>query len=143
MGNTAKWVKHTYHSRFLRVAFVGGLGFLVQTIIFELLTFYFHVATPSTATLIGGECGLLANFYLNERISFSDRVAHAGSHVPRLLRFHGVVAISLLIQWAVLFEIEHSTSNILYIHIAYVTGLILGFVTNYSGYKYIVWRGIK
>ena len=127
----------------MRVAFVGGVGFLVQTIVFELLSFYLGLTTPSTATLIGGEVGLLTNFFLNEHISFSDRVAHSGSRWPRLLKFHGVVAVSLAIQWTVLFEVEHATSNILYIHIAYVAGLVLGFISNFAGYQFFVWKGYR
>jgi putative flippase GtrA len=123
--------------------FVGGVGFLIQTIVFELLSFYLGLVTPSTATLLGGECGILANFFLNERISFADRVGVAGHYSKRLLTFHSVVSVSLLIQWATLFTAEHFTSSILYLHMAYIAGLVLGFISNLFGYHMFVWKGVK
>lgn len=133
------WAETLLHSRFVRIVIIGGIGFVVQTIVFETLAIYFGLISPSTATLLGGECGLLTNFALNERFSFRDRLTSAGNLAPRLLRFHLVVSGSLFIQWGVLFVTEHATANIFYIHIAYISGLLLGFISNYIGYHLFVW----
>ena len=127
-------------SRFLRIFIIGGIGVVLQTFIFEALGVYLGIVSLSTASVIGGELGVLANFLLNERFSFPDRIVHTDRLLPRLLRFHTVVAGSLLIQWALMFFAEHNTQNIFLLHAAYVGGIALGFVSNYTGYHLFVWK---
>lgn len=127
------------YSRFLRVITIGGVGFVVQTIVFEILGIYLRIFSPSTAVVIGAETGILTNFYLNNRFSFSDR-QHDISRLSRLMRFHIVVSGSVALQWLFVFITEHQTSNLLLIHIAYAAGVILGFAWNYTFYHLFVWR---
>jgi putative flippase GtrA len=132
---------HTFlRSRFLRIFIIGGIGVLLQTLVFEALGVYLGIVSLSTAAVAGGELGVLANFSLNERFSFPDRIAHTDSLLPRLMRFHMIVAGSLFIQWALLFFAEHHTQNILLLHAAYLGGIVLGFISNYIGYHLFVWR---
>lgn len=126
-------------SRFLRVFIIGGIGVLVQTIVFEIIGIYLQLVLPSTAVLIGAETGILTNFYLNNRFSFSDR-RHDISLSSRLLRFHLVVSGSIFLQWLFVFVTEHQTSDLLIIHAAYAAGIILGFVWNYTFYLLFVWK---
>lgn len=124
--------------RLLRVAFFGGIGVVVQTIIFETLGIWLGLLRPSLATLLGAEFGIITNFFLNNRFSFNDR-AHAP--LPRkLLRFHAVVSGSLFIQWLCVFTAESLTANIWVIHGAYAGGILLGFISNYTGYRLWVWK---
>lgn len=135
---------HTFlHSRFLRIFVIGGIGVVLQTIIFEVLGVYLEIVSLSTAAVIGGELGVLTNFYLNERFSFSDRIAGAGALLPRLLRFHTIVAGSLFIQWAVMYFAEHQTQDITLLHAAYIGGIVLGFISNYTGYHLFVWKKVE
>jgi putative flippase GtrA len=124
--------------RFLRVMAIGAIGLSVQTVIFEILGIWLELLRPSLATLIGAEFGVVTNFFLNNRFSFNDRV-HAPLYM-RLLRFHLVVSGSLAIQWLCVFTAESFTSNVWIIHAAYATGILLGFVSNYTGYRLWVWR---
>jgi putative flippase GtrA len=127
-------------SRFLRIFIIGGIGFVVQTIVFEVVGVFLGLVSLSTAAVLGGELGVLTNFVLNERFSFSDRVSQSASRALRLLRFHGVVAGSLFIQWLSVFTAEQYTEDIVLLHLAYVSGVIVGFVSNYIGYHLIVWK---
>jgi len=124
--------------RVLRVAAIGAVGVVVQTILFDTLGVYWHVVSPSTATVIGGEVGVLIGFVLNNRYSFGDR-AH-GHVLARMARFHLIVAGSLAIQWACVFAAEHMTTSLLVLHAAYVVGILTGFVWNYTLYHLWVWR---
>ena len=134
---------HTFvRSRIFRVGMIGIGGLIVQTIIFEILAIYLKVVPASTAAIIGGEVAILCNFYLNHRFSFSDRAAHGGLFM-RLVRFHVVVAGSLFFQWIFIFITERLTSDIFLIHIAYLAGVGVGFITNYAGYYFFVWRHPK
>ncbi len=125
-------------SRLLRVAFFGGFGVVVQTIVFEIVGIWLGLLRPSLATLLGAEFGIITNFFLNNRFSFNDR-AHAPLPM-RLLRFHAVVSGSLFIQWLCVFTAESLTANTWVIHGAYAGGILLGFVSNYTGYKLWVWK---
>lgn len=129
-------------SRFLRILIIGGVGFIVQTIVFEALSFYMPIVSPSTAVILGGELAVLTNFSLNERFSFNDRIAHNGGILPRLLRLHIVISGSLFIQWALISFTEHYTQNIFALNVAYISGVILGFVSNYIGYHLFVWKKV-
>lgn len=126
------------YSRLMRVAFFGGVGVIVQTVIFEILGIWLGLLRPSLATLLGAEFGIITNFSLNNRFSFNDRV-HA-SLSARLLRFHTVVSGSLFIQWLCVFTAESLTASTWVIHGAYAGGILLGFISNYTGYRLWVWK---
>ncbi|MES2203246.1 MAG: GtrA family protein [Patescibacteria group bacterium] len=128
-----------YHSRLVRTLFVGAIAVVVQTSIFEAAAVWLGLVSPSTAVLLGGECGILTNFFINNRISFADRRAE-GVLLNRLLRFHLVVAGSVFIQWLFVFGAEHWSSSLLVLHAAYAAGIVIGFVWNYTWYTLWVWR---
>ncbi len=143
MGPFPHTIQKIFTSRLLRVLFVGGVGFTIQTAFFELLSVYSGLLSPSTATLVGGEVGVLCNFYINNRFSFTDREPRTIPLNIRLLRFHIVVSGSLFIQWLFLFLTERATSDLFFIHSAYFAGVVVGFVSNYVGYYFWVWRHPK
>jgi len=126
--------------RFLRVACVGATGFVLQTIVFELLGMHLRLVSPSTAVVMGGELAILSNFFLNTKFSFGDR-AVIGGFWMRLLRFHAVSAGSILIQWLLVRGVEaFAGANHGALWAAYLLGLMLGLVTNYTGYYFWVWN---
>lgn len=127
------------NARLVRSLAAGTIGVATQTILFEILGIFLKVFSPSTAVVISAECGLLVNFYLSNRFAFYDR-RHAISNLSRLLRFHLVVSGSIFLQWLFIFVAEHKTDSIWLIHVAYITGLILGFIWNYSLYLFFVWK---
>ena len=124
-------------SRLLRVAVIGAVGVVVQTSFFEVLGIWLEVVRPSTAVIIGAEFGVLTNFFLNNRFTFNNQT-HT-SLLVRLLRFHLVVSGSLLVQWAFVFATEQITTSVLALHSAYIAGVLVGFVSNYTGYRLWVW----
>lgn len=125
-------------SQVVRVAAVGAVGVVVQTFLFELLAFWLGVLRPSIAVLVGAEFGILTNFFLNHHLNFRN-AAHA--HVlARLARFHLVVSGSLLIQWVCVFFAETFLGNVWAIRGAYITGILLGFISNYTLYRLWVWK---
>lgn len=124
--------------RVFRTIVVGGVAVVCQTLVFEILGIYLAIVSPSTAVVIGGEVGVFTNFFLNNRYSFGDR-AH-GSLLYRLLRFHIVVLGSIVIQWLFVRGAEHFDVGFFLIHVAYATGIVVGFVWNYNWYKFWVWQ---
>ena len=128
-----------HHMRVTRVVMVGAVGFVIQSLIFEILGIRLSLVAASTATLIGGECALLSNFFLNDRVSFHDK-GRGISRLARLARFHLVSSGSLATQWILVFVVEHMTQNLLALRGAYLIGVGLGFVLNYTGYYLFVWQ---
>ena len=125
--------------RLIRVLAIGAVGLSVQTVAFEVLGIWLEVLRPSLATIVGAELGVITNFTLNNRFSFNDR-AHA-PFFARLRRFHLVVLGSIAIQWVCVFTAESLTANIWIIHAVYITGVMLGFISNYTGYRLCVRKG--
>jgi putative flippase GtrA len=138
MDTLGQLYKRLRNSRLFRVAVFGGTGVVVQTILFEVVGIWLGLLRPSLATLLGGECGVLTSFLLNNRFSFNDRV-----HAPllyRLARYHVVVSGSLFIQWLSVFGAEMATDNIWVLRGAYIFGIGVGFILNYTGYRLWVWK---
>jgi putative flippase GtrA len=138
--------RHFYHSlrqsRLVQSFLVGCIALIVQTSLFEVLAVLLRVCSPSTAVLLGAEGGVLTNYYINNAYTFSDR-QHQISRLSRIVRFHLVVSGSVFIQWLLVYLVEKSTSSLLLIHVAYFTGLGIGFVWNYTLYKLVVWQHIN
>jgi putative flippase GtrA len=133
--------RHGHHiPRMTKVFLVGGTGFILQTIIFETLGIWLKVVSPSTATIIGAECAIISNFFLNERYSFRDTGGNRAPFFKRIAMFHLVSSGSLLAQWLSLFFMEHLTSSPLWLNAAFIFGAGVGFITNYTGYYFFVWR---
>ncbi|MEK7101802.1 MAG: GtrA family protein [Patescibacteria group bacterium] len=140
MQNYLSFLENSFlwRSRFLRVATIGIAGLLVQTLVFEILGFWLELVRPSTAVVMGAEFGIVTNFLLNNRFAFNNH-----SHAPfvvRFLRFHLVVLGSLFIQWLCVFIVEQLTTSTLALHGAYALGVIIGFISNYTGYRLWVWQ---
>jgi dolichol-phosphate mannosyltransferase len=125
--------------RFLRVALIGGFGFIVQYLVFEFASIQFHLLSPAIAALIGSELAIISNFTLGERWAFADR-AHAAGLLPlRFIRFQIASLSSVIVQWLLLFTTEHLTTSHLLLRFALVLGVGVGFILNYCGYYFWVW----
>jgi putative flippase GtrA len=136
------WVREFFRSRIFRVGIIGVTGLGIQTTVFEILGIILKVVSPSTAVIIGGEVSIVCIFFLNQRFSFKDR-AESGGVLVRLFKFHTVIAGSLFLQWFLTFTAERLTTDVFIIHAAYLLGVGLGFLTNYLGYIFFVWRKPK
>ena len=113
------------------------MGVIVQTIVFEALNIYLGIR-PSVSILMAVEFGILTGFTLNNRYSFGDRPR---APLPlRLLRFHVVVSGSILIQWICVYTAEMLGAGFIALNAAYAAGILLGFTSNYTGYRLWVWK---
>ena len=140
MEYIARTGKQLLEWRPARVAAAGLCGLLLQTAVFELLSTTLGLLRHSTGGLVGGECGVLLSFLLNSRYSFNDSGETSSSFAGRLLRYHVVIAGSLVIQWACVFLAEQAGGGFWAIHGAYASGVLLGFISNYMGYRLWVWK---
>ncbi len=133
--------KHAHHvPRIGRVLIIGGIGFIIQSILFETLGVFLRLVPASIATIIGAECAIISNFILNEQFSFRDTIDRRVPRYWRVLKFHIVSSGSVITQWLCVFTTEHFTSNALALSGAFVLGVGIGFMINYAGYYFFVWR---
>lgn len=132
-------LRHLSHWRLPRVLLIGLIGFVIQTIIFEVLGLRLSLVTPSVAAVTGAIFAILSNFLLNERFSFADRVRKTSTASVRLAKFYLVSSGSVAVQWVLLSATEQLTADLLILRIVYVLGVLIGFVTNYLGYYFFVW----
>ncbi len=132
---------HSHHiPRIGRVLVIGGIGAIIQTIIFETLGIWWGIVSASTATLVGAVFAATSNFLLNEHYSFRDSVDHTIARHKRLLKFYLVSSGSLATQWICVFIAEHISTNALFLNGAFIIGVGIGFIFNYTGYYFFVWR---
>ena len=126
-------------SRIVPILAAGGIGFVVQLALFELLVVYLGLLSASLSTIVSAEAGILVNFFINDRISFRHRM-HKLPLTRRLVRHQGVVLVAVALQWTCVFAAEQFSPNLLVIHAALFVGIGLGLIWNASWYHHFVWR---
>lgn len=113
---------------FIKFAFVGGSGVLVNMGLLFLLTRYFAIRLE-IASPIAIELSILSNFTLNNLWTFRSRA----THVPfwgRIFRYHLVTGLAGLVNYGVLlllvnrFGLHDLLSNLI--------GILIGTVITYS-----------
>lgn len=141
LGVGESYRAHRHHvPRMLRVLAVGGIGAIWQTIIFNVLGVWAAMVSPSSATLMGAEVAILSNFTLNNRYNFVGDEYKRSSLIQRFAKFHLVSSGSLLTQWVCMRIAENFSRDALFLNTAFIIGVGIGFIVNYTGYYFIVWR---
>jgi len=134
-------LKNITQWKLLRVALVGGVGFIIQTIIFETIGIQLAIVPASIAVVIGAEAAIISNFFLNNRFTFFENKVTTSTLPIKLLRFHLVSSGSVFLQWLFVFTAESVLSgNILVIRLAYILGITVGFIFNYTCYHLFIWN---
>ncbi len=128
--------------RQLRFLVVGTFGFVIQTIIY----YFFWKAIgldPALATIVGAEFAIISNFIFNNFWTFSDRKITSTPLVllSKFVSFNLLSFGSPLIQGATvkLANTFISTSDSV-TWVAYITGIFLGLIWNYTMYSKIIWK---
>ena len=128
--------------RILRFLVVGTTGFLIQTAIFTFLWKSFGY-DPALSTVIGAEFAIISNFILNNFWTFSDRKLKKSLPIliPKFLSFNVLSFGSPIIQWL---TVRAATNYIgdqdLVTWAAYISGILIGLVWNYTVYNKIIWK---
>lgn len=113
---------------FIKFAFVGGSGVLVNMGLLFILTRYFDIRLE-IASPIAIEVSILSNFSLNNLWTFRKR----DTHVPfwtRIFRYHLVTGLAGLVNYGVLLLLVNSFG--LHDLISNLIGILIGTVITYS-----------
>lgn len=170
--NTLKYIfqvrlQEILSSRLFKFALVGGLGFVVNLIAFNL----FKLLSPwsamamllgipvenavlsdqSVAVVLGAEVAIISNYMFNNFWTFGDRrIAGIGKHLSKFAQFNLGSVGSVVIQYIVmqvavslvgihtLFTISGFALQSDNIYLA--IGVLLGMIWNFSIYSLVIWR---
>ncbi len=170
--NTLKYilrvrVEEIFSSRIFKFAMVGGIGFLVNLIafnIFKLFSLWTGLAQvlgvavenpifsdQSLAVILGAEVAIVSNYLLNNLWTFQDRQIHGFfRHLRKFFQFNVGSVGSIVIQYVVMqasvallgvFPLFHIGSFALQSDNLYlVAGVLIGMIWNFSVYSLIIWR---
>ncbi|HEV8666591.1 MAG TPA: glycosyltransferase family 2 protein [Candidatus Paceibacterota bacterium] len=126
--------------RFLRVVAIGGISFLLQAAIFEIVGIQLHLLEPSEVATIAGLVAIFVNFALHERYSFKDKRDKAAPLLQRFSRFAVLSLSSVFLQWALVAAAARFIGEeAIYLRGAYILAVSLGLVVNYIGFYFWVW----
>ena len=129
--------------RFFKVAVVGGVGAIIQFIIFNILRLTIQ---PEIATALAVEAAIVSNFILNNLWSFKDKkIEFKGLNIiSKFVQFNFFSLGSLIIQTVVMtvgvaiFGRSFIVENFLV-----MLGILLGLFWNYFAYSRFVWKTKK
>lgn len=118
---------------------VGGIGFLLQTVILRVLVGM--RVDPAIASLSGAVVAIFSNFNLNNLWTFrSDRIEGSAPYLRKMASFYATSAIGvLLIQTGVIFVGDETFGRSLYFAY-FVLGTALLVAYNFSVYRLVIWR---
>lgn len=129
--------------RFFKVAVVGGVGAIIQFIIFNILRLQM---SPEVATALAVEAAIVSNFIFNNLWSFKDKkIEFKGLNIfSKFIQFNFFSLGSLIIQTVVMtvgiamfgrsFIVENSLVML---------GILLGLFWNYFAYSRFIWKTKK
>lgn len=116
---------------------VGSIGFMINTLLLELIVGI--GATPVIGSVIGAECAIISNFFLNNSWTFSERKIVKGGIFAKLLQFNMTSLGALGLQAVSVYAGTRLLGTEVY-RIFYILGIAMGLVWNYIMYSRVIWR---
>ncbi len=131
-------VKRTIRGSFGKFLVVGSIGFVINTIILEIMVHSgFH---PSVGSAIGAEFAIVSNFFLNNAWTFRHKKANgSGTMLRKLLKFNTTSFGAILLQ-AVTVYIGTHLIGVEFYRVFYLMGIGFGLVWNYWMYSRVIWK---
>jgi dolichol-phosphate mannosyltransferase len=124
-------------SPFFKFGVVGTVGFIINTVILELLVHGgFH---PAVGSALGAECAIISNFFLNNSWTFAHKKISGARMLPKLVQFNVTSLGALVIQTASVFAGTAVWGHAAYFA-SYIAGVGLGLIWNYTMYSRVIWK---
>jgi len=123
-----------FNRRLLKFIIVGLSGVIVNEL--SLYILYFLSKELIISSIIAIEISILSNFILNDRWTFKSKQKNNYNLLRRFFRYNGVTIIGLIVNVGTLYILTHFGLNYL---LSNIIGIILGFISNYTGSELIVW----
>ena len=131
------------HRRFFKVCVVGAIGASIQLVAASLLVSLMGYVYAVLSNVIATEIAILANFFINNAWTFSDRkIVKFRSLIGKLPMFNFLSLGSIVIQGIVMLvgtKVLDVSSLLPYLFLV-VLGILLGLVWNFTMYTKVVWK---
>jgi dolichol-phosphate mannosyltransferase len=129
-------------SKFVKFLIVGGIGFVLQFIVFNLLR---QFVTEIIATPISTEIAIGSNFILNNLWTFKHQKISGAKILPQFLKFNLASFGSLILQFLSVTIGLFLTPNLQFWFIDAANfylgiGIFLGLMWNYFAYNKFIWQ---
>lgn len=123
---------------FFKFAVVGGIGFIINTVIMEGLFQLFGIH-PSAGSAIGAECAIISNFILNNAWTFGERKVTGVKLIPKFLQFNVTAFGGLAIQSGAV-AAGTFAFGVGYRFPFFILGVGFGLIWNYIMYSKVIWK---
>lgn len=130
-------IKSMQEGTFGKFLIVGSVGFIINTVLLELIVAIWK--TPVLGSIIGAECAIISNFFLNNGWTFRERRIKERGILPKLLQFNITSLGALVIQGISVF-IGTGLFGLGVYRLFYVLGVCIGLVWNYIMYSKVIWK---
>lgn len=134
-------IRETVTPRFLKFLVVGTIGFIINTVVLEVLVRL--GIRPSIAGGTGGELAIISNFTLNNIWTFKEKKITSIRQIPGKFIIFNLASFGSVIIQATTIEIGTRTFGLETYRIFYVLGVGIGLVWNYFMYNRVVWQTHK
>lgn len=130
-------IQSIIHGSFGKFCVVGGIGFIINTVILELFV-RLHIH-PSIGSAVGAECAIISNFLLNNNWTFKKQSIKGNGKFGKFIQFNttslGAILIQTLTVWigSILFGVHGYRYY-------YILGVAIGLVWNYWMYSHVIWK---
>lgn len=130
-------VKETLSGSFGKFLVVGTIGFIINTVILEVLVHRgFH---PAFASAAGAELAIVSNFLLNNSWTFGSRRVRGMHAVAKFFQFNMTSVGAIVIQAGMVWLGTALFGFTLY-RWFYILGVGIGLVWNYTMYSKVIWK---
>lgn len=123
---------------FFKFCIVGGIGFIIQTIISK--TSILLGIVPGIAVSIGAECAIISNFIVNNLWTFSHKKIEGERFLSHLLRFNLISIGAVIIQAVVVTFGTHYFGTGTWFIFMVLAIIFLVIPYSYFLYNRIVWK---
>ncbi|OIP97974.1 hypothetical protein COT69_01265 [candidate division WWE3 bacterium CG09_land_8_20_14_0_10_39_24] len=136
-------LRYRKNERFFKVCIVGAIGALIQIVFASLLVSLLGYRNAVLSNVLATEVAILANFFINNAWTFSDRkVVNFAGLIRKLPVFNllslGSIIIQAVVMWAGT-RILDVSSLPPYLFLV-VLGILLGLIWNFTMYTKVVWK---
>ncbi len=122
---------------FLKFCVVGGIGFIINTVVLELMVYWkFH---PTVGSAVGAELAIISNFFLNNIWTFGSKRIYGTRLIGKFIQFNGTSAGAIILQAGTV-AVGSFLFGVAGYHIYYIFGVGLGLVWNYIMYSRVIWK---
>ncbi len=130
-------IKSILEHPFVKVCVVGGIGFIINTVVLEL--FVFFGVHPGIGSAVGAEFAIVSNFTLNNAWTFRARKIEGSRRFKKFLQFNTTSLGAIVIQAGTV-TVGTLFFGLFTYRYFYILGVGIGLIWNYIMYSRVIWK---